>query len=463
MAKGINGRAALGILACALTALVYQRAFDQPFVFDDRTTVLLNPSLVNPWDLRAVLFHDPPRTVVNLSYAVDRALWGFSSFGYHLTNVILHIIVVGLFYGWCTRALTDQGPRTKGPRTKGPRDQGPRDQEPEWPAFFAAAAFGVHPLMGATAAYVSARSEILCALGVLAALTYARRAIVASNMVAGVVAAAFGMLALASSGAAAGLPLVILAYDAWVLRDPRWTRRLWRVYLPAMAVIALAVAWDLRAVLAVPMVTPRGPVDNLLTEAIVIWRYAGLLVVPAGQSLVHQVHWVRQVTDPAGLLALAGIAAAVATAFRVRHAAPLASFGVIWFLAALAATSTFVPLRDAMAEPRTYVPAAGLLLAAASLLARPLATRRAARIVAVGVVSALAIVTIVRQPVWADPLRLWEESVQRAPDAWQAHLGYAEALREAGRCRQAIPEYETTLRAYPDEPAAAAGLKLCGR
>ena len=57
-----------------------------PFVFDDRTTVLLNPSLVEPWDVRALFFQDPPRAVVNLSYTVDRAFWGFSSTGFHLTN-----------------------------------------------------------------------------------------------------------------------------------------------------------------------------------------------------------------------------------------------------------------------------------------------------------------------------------------------------------------------------------------
>ena len=52
---GLGARAALGLLACALTGLAYQRAFELPFVFDDRITVLLNPALVQPWDWRALL------------------------------------------------------------------------------------------------------------------------------------------------------------------------------------------------------------------------------------------------------------------------------------------------------------------------------------------------------------------------------------------------------------------------
>ena len=45
--------------------------------------------------------------------------------------------------------------------------------------------------------------------------------------------------------------------------------------------------------------------------------------------------------------------------------------------------------------------------------------------------------------------------------AWQAHLGYAETLREIGQCRRAIPEYEATLRLQADQPQAIAGLRSC--
>src|SRR5947209_4331701 len=113
-------RAALGLLACALTVLLYQRTVDAPFVFDDRANVLLNPSLADAWNLRAALFYNVARSVVNLSYAVDRAFWGFSSLGFHTTNGILHVFVVALFYGWCTRALTD-GVRGESDPPSGPR------------------------------------------------------------------------------------------------------------------------------------------------------------------------------------------------------------------------------------------------------------------------------------------------------------------------------------------------------
>src|SRR6266568_179000 len=262
-AKGRQLRAAMGVLACALPVLLYQRTLDNPFVFDDRTTVLLNPSLIDAWNLRAALLHNLARPVVNLSYAIDRGFWGFSPFGFHITNGILHLIVVGLLYGWCTRALADGVTRSPRTATAG--------QGPEWAAFFAATAFALHPLMSSTVLYVSARSELLCAAGFLTTLIFARRAILNASRTSGVLAAGCGLLALLSGPGAAALPLLVLAYDAWVLRDGGWIRRARRVYLPGLLAVAVAGASRLPAVLDAVRIPPRGVFVNLLTEGLVIW------------------------------------------------------------------------------------------------------------------------------------------------------------------------------------------------
>jgi protein O-mannosyl-transferase len=441
-------RTALGILACALTAQVYRSALDNPFVFDDRYTILLNPSLLDPWDIRGILFHNVVRPVVNASYAVDAYISGFSSFGFHVTSFVLHAVVVGLFYGWCTRALSD---RDRTPVTPG---------RAEWGAFFAATAFAMHPAMTQAVEYLAARSELLGAFGILVALTYARRAIVASSGTAAAIAVFFGMIALGSSAAAAGLPILVLAYDAWVLDDPGWRRRWWRVYLPALAMIALAAAWHARTILAADRVPPRSLLDNLLTQAIVTWRYVGLLFVPAGQAIVHDVRWVTTPLDPVALVAAAGVIGAIAAAIRIRKSAPLAAFGIVWFFLALAPTS-LVPVRDPMMEQRLYIATPGLLLAAAAVLSRPLAARRTLRLVALAIVLILAALTRARNAAWSEPARLWQEAVRRAPGAWQAHYEYGEVLREGGRCDEAVPEYEATLRLRPGFDAASAARQSC--
>ena len=460
-------RAALGLLACALAALIYQNSLDNPFVFDDRETILLNPALIAAWDWRAALT-EPARPITALSFALDRALWGFSSFGFHITNVVLHITCVGLFYGWCTRVLgaPAQGVRPGSDPSrvaeKGVRPGSDPFRTADWGAFFAAAVFALHPVLSSAVGYISARSELLAAAGFMAALTYARRAILGRNIGAAIAAFVFGMLAIGSSPSAAALPLVALAFDAWVLRDPQWRVRFARVYAPATLAIVSVATWQLTAS-ASAAVPPRGPIVNLLSEARVLWRYLGLLALPRGQSLVHEVRWAPSALDPGSIVSLAAVVAGVVFAIRLRRTYPLLAFGVIWFVGVLAPTTSLVPVRDGMAEHRLYLASAGLLLALASIAWRAIANGRTLRVVLTGVLAVLAAGTYRRNEVWSSPMDLWEESVRRAPDAWQAHWGYADLLREIGQCDRAKPEFDLVLRLNPDHAGARAGLEECSR
>src|SRR5205823_4403404 len=134
-----------------------------------------------------------------------------------------------------------------------------------------------------------------------------------------------------------------------------WRRRLWRVYVPAFVVLAVGAVVRLRTLVSAGALIGRGPIDNLLTQAIIVWRYIGLLVLPVGQTIMHDARFVTSILDPAALLALAGLAALVAFALRMRARDPLVTVGAVWFLAALAPSSSILPLRERMAEHRVVV------------------------------------------------------------------------------------------------------------
>src|SRR5262245_34696859 len=89
-APASRGRLLAGAIVACLVFAVYANALDNPFVYDDYDTVINNRSLVDPANVRFVLIYSPFRPVVNASYALDRALWGYRPFGFHLTNVLLH-------------------------------------------------------------------------------------------------------------------------------------------------------------------------------------------------------------------------------------------------------------------------------------------------------------------------------------------------------------------------------------
>src|SRR4051812_35993225 len=100
---------------CALAGIaVYLNALGNPFVYDDRTTIVNNPSIRHLWDLGAIFRFDPKRPVVNFSYALNYAWSGLSPLGYQLTNLLLHALNVVLLFHFVTRALEDSEARHEG-------------------------------------------------------------------------------------------------------------------------------------------------------------------------------------------------------------------------------------------------------------------------------------------------------------------------------------------------------------
>ena len=64
-----------GVMA-ASAGVLYLNALHNPFVYDDYHTVVANASLRDVANLRGIILHDITRPLVNVSYAIDHALWG---------------------------------------------------------------------------------------------------------------------------------------------------------------------------------------------------------------------------------------------------------------------------------------------------------------------------------------------------------------------------------------------------
>jgi len=456
--------AALCATAVVLAVVAYAGAVHGPFVYDDRLTVTGNPSIRDLGAPVAIVLHDVFRPVVNLSYAVDHALWGLDPLGYHVTNLLLHLLNVVLLFTVARRLLLDLG-RRRGDGSDGPAalvDLG---------GFGAAALLAVHPLMTEAVAYVSGRSELLATLFVLASLLLLRRALDGRRpwaLAGGLVAFALGVL---SKETAAMLPLLAVSADLLVVGGSREARRrrLLRFHVPltALVVAAGAVRLAVWARLERGAEAP-GLWQHLLTEAEVIWRYVGLLLLPVGQSIMHPVATVTDPLDPTALAALASLAIAVVALVPLGRRLPLVALGVLWFLLLLA-PSHVVPLQEAMAEHRVYTAACGLFLAVAGGLAA--AGRRLARsgrpalltasVVLVPILAVLTAATVARARVWTDEVALWADAARKAPDTWGAQYAWADALRAAGRCDDAVPAYRRATELIPGEASAHLNLGIC--
>ncbi len=459
--RGRSGVVLYGCVAAALAVLGYANALHNPFVYDDHDTIVTNASLVEPSNIRFLLAYSPFRPVVNVSYAVDRALWGGAPTGFHVTSVALHAATVVLLYLLTLRLIGD-AERVSSAARRAPAAAA-------FTAFTVAAIFAVHPLFTEAVGYISGRAEVLCAAWFVAAVLASRSAMLTGSLSRGALAAVCALLAVLSKENAVALPVVLVAYD-WLFRpggdDRARRRRLWLLFLPVLAIGAAAAAY--RVLMLNPAsvgAAPPPPLFNGLTQAIVVWRYLGLLVWPAGQSIMHDVHRVSSLHDPLALASAAGLLVLAFAAVRLRRREPLVTLGAIWFAAALAPSSSFIALREGMAEHRVYLASAGLMLALAAAVHRMVTSPSHRPVPAVAgltaVLAALLTLTVMRNQVWASPVSLWTEATHAAPSLWVPHYALADALREAGDCGRAVAEYGQVIAAFPSHRDAHTNLGIC--
>ena len=457
-----------GLVAALLGGLVYLNALDNPFVYDDHRTVLDNGSIRSLVTPRAIVLHDITRPLVNLSYAVDRAMWGEGPFGFHLTNVILHMVNVVLLFLIVWRLASDR-------RTRQAEEAA--SASPPVVAFAAAALFAVHPMMTEAVGYISGRTDVLHTMLFFLGFLCGRRWMQQGGARWWLLALGLWVAAVLAKESALMLPAALFLYDRIVLERGAADRRrsFWILHVPLLGLALAAGA----VLLIVFYYVERAGVASiawwaLLGQAGVIWRYAGLLVFPAGQTIFHDVQPVRSLIERHALVdavALAGLVAVVVLAWRTSGIHALVRFGVLWFVLLLlpSAVLALIDWAEPMAEHRAYLASCGLFLAAAagvgwlearlSTISVPLGL--AGRAAFAVILLSLGARTLLRNAVWADPVTLWREAVMKAPTHWLPQTVLGESLHAAGRHQEAVAAFRTALALNPADEMSYLKLAVC--
>ncbi len=376
--------------------------------WDDDWLVLSNPYLADPGWTELAAAVDPTISLQpwgyeylplrNLSLLLDRAVWGFQPFGYHLTNLLLHGLASLLFY----LLLVRTGP-------------------PPAAAAAGALIFAVHPLHVEPVVWVMGRRTCL-ALAFTTLAGWHWMGPEQRTWRAGVVPALCLAAAAFSKATALALPALFVALD---LASPRRSVRSgWRPYLPVVMTLAVVTGIHLwtgyrsRLIGGIPYGT--GAVQRAAVVGAFFFHYARLAVWPV--DIVIPYPWSRRflpVKGPTDATAAAGLllaalmlAAIIHRARRDREQPDLLLAALIWWPAALLpAINLLVPIQRAFAARYAALASLALGLAAAGVAA---AGRKRAIGVGLAVV-ALGTISAIRIPDWRDSRRLWQSGVERAP------------------------------------------------
>ena len=403
---------------------VYAPALNGGFVFDD----LFLPFHDLNMGPRLAEWIGNIRPLLMFSFWADYRLGdGVSAHAFHSTNVFLHFFTSTFMALIAAKLLEWAGVAGRARAAL---------------AVFSGALFLLHPLQTESVAYVASRSEVLSVLFYFAAFTvflYRRTESITLTRAIAVVAL-FGA-AVATKEHTLTLPVLLLLTDWFWDRGIRKNAILYVLLAMAAAVGAVFVWRVLGAANTAGFhVKDLTPGVYFFTQCRVIWTYARMFVLPFGQNVDPDVPLSRSLIDHGAILGLAALAAAVAIAWVYRKRYPLASFGVFVYLLLLAPTSSFIPIRDVLAEHRLYLPFLGLTLICLEFMRRLKFSE-----IAWGGAAALtvcAMLTYQRNQVWASSLTLWQDSVAKSPNKYRPRFQLAFAQYQSNQCPVAVESYE---------------------
>jgi tetratricopeptide (TPR) repeat protein len=457
--------AVCGLLALAI-ALVFAQSASHGFVnFDDPEYVQDNPVIAGGVTTEGIAwsfhFHNSNwHPLTWLSHMLDCQLYGVARpAGHHLTGVLLHAINTLLLF-LVLRSMTGD----------------------LWPAAFAAALFGVHPLHVESVAWVAERKDVLSGLFFMLSLAayagYSRRPFSIFRYLLVTVLFALGLMA---KPMLVTLPFVFLMLDYWPLaRIPVRNARVWSEKLPWLVISAASCVVTYYAQTATESVWERLPLPTRIANALISYAvYLRQFVYPVGLAAFYP-H--PQAIAPALKIAVALLLlAAVTGAFLAcRRRLPCLLVGWLWYLGMLIPVIGLVQVgAQARADRYSYLPQIGLYIALAwglgSIARKQTVPNRSASedvaasprwrfglisIASAFVLAALTTVAWRQAAYWKDGVALWSRVIAcTSPNSWPRN-SLGRALAERGKIDEAVIQFRQALALDPGDELAHSNLGI---
>jgi Flp pilus assembly protein TadD len=439
-----------GMLLLAATLLAYRPAWSGQPVWDDaahmtKPALRSAAGLVSIWtQLGATQQYYP---VMHTVFWLEHHLWGGSTVGYHLLNILLHVLSALLLLK-IVRRLDIPG------------------------AWLAAGMFALHPVMVESVAWITELKNTLSgALFFGAALAYlefdSKRRPKPYAVALGLFL--FGLLTKTVIGT---LPAVLLVVFWWMRGTIGWKRDV-RPLVPFFLIgiaAGLFTAWVERKYIGAEGVEFSFTfVERCLIAGRAIWFYLYKLVWPANLVFIYP-RWSIDATAawqylfPAALL----LVAALCWGLRSRSRAPLAVllYFAIALFPALGFFNVYPFLYSFVADHFQYLASVGPIVAVAAGLVRGSdrlkhgLRRPLQRLLPAVLLSAFFLLSWGQSRMYANAETLYRTTVARNDSCWMAHTHLGLLLMDTGRGDEAMVHLLKALELHPHQADAHSNLGL---
>ena len=448
----LQGLAAMLILGI----IIYANSFQSTFHLDDMNNIRDNPSIRNLADIKGMWQFSKTRVMALYSFAWNYHYGQLNVWGYHLVNLIIHLIN-GILVYWLSFLILS---------TPVLKDKFiPKDKTIL--SLAVALLFVSHPLATQSVTYIVQRMTSMSAmfyflgliLYLLSRFTGKGKASKTRLLIGCGISV---LLAILTKENAFTFPFAIVLIEICFMqtRPNAISFKDRRVLLIGAALIVLIVLgfYNYSAYLLRPEYMDQSPADKnltsmhyLLTQFSVILKYIQLLFVPVNQVFDYNYQLVTSFLDPRAwicfivLLGLIGLAIASFKNHRI------ISFGIFWFFLTIAIESSIIPLNDLIFEHRTYLPSFGFFLLLVYVIYW--LTWKDRKTIGLSILAVImvcnSVLTIMRNNVWKDEVTLSTDSIKKSPGKARPYNNRGDALVDQKKLEEAYNDFNEAIALNP--------------
>ena len=438
------------LIMVLITCLIYSNILHNPFVFDDwiitetRTLRLTNLS----FDSIRERIGGVDRSIPMLTLALNYYFGEFNVIGYHIVNIVIHILTGILLFFFIKATLDLDRSRAPG--------------EIILIAFFAALLWLVHPLQIQAVTFTIQRFASIAAMFyILSFLLYVKARLAQEGwkralLFTGCILS--GFLAVASKEIAGTLPGFILLYELYFLQDFKIIKsRKYLIYAAVfIVVISVPVIWHLfkggfSMFQASARMYGHSISGLLLSQPRIFICYFGLFLFPhpSRLNIDHDFIYSTSLLEPlSNIPSLIIICAVLICAVLLLRKDRLISFAIMWVIGNYIIRSSFFG-NDTIFEHRMYLSSMMFSLILVIIVFRYFKPR----VLALGIlcisIAFCSFWTYERNKVWRSEYALWSDSVKKSPNKARPHNNLGLALADMGRQDEAIEQYYEALKINP--------------
>ncbi len=373
-----------------------------------------------------------------LSFMIDYQLYGADAGGYHVTNVILHVLSTLLLF-WVFNRMTGA----------------------VWRSAFVAAFFGLHPLRVESVVWISERKDVLsiffAMLTVCSYIYYTEKPVMTRYLMV----LFFFLCGLMSKPIVVTLPVLMILLDYWPLQRFKLQKGsvfLWQLKEKTLFFV-LAASFSLTTFYG--WYNPSLKYFSLqyrLTNALDYFvTYLAKIFWPHNMAIFYS--FTEHIAGRQSLFALLIIVIITTVVIPNVKSKPHLLVGWLWYvvaiLPALGITQTGVRW---MHDTYTYFPSVGIAMIIAwgipSLFQSEEKRKNILYPAAIIIVGVISLLTWQQIGYWKNNFELWNHAVLVTKNNYVAYNNRGVAFGERGNYQQAFDDFNEAIRLKPDDAVA---------